>query len=167
MINLNWNFNPSIFSNIMVSLPADFLFPSWTWSHGSWIYNYLCHQCLSPLMLWGRISIRARCTTLCDKVCQRLATGRWFSPGPPVSSINKPDRHDIAEILLKVALNTIKTTKKLDLIKTGEATSTNVIIFGLTRSGFKIAIYRNRGGHANHYPTDAVKSDIGYSSGWQ
>jgi hypothetical protein len=22
--------------------------PSWTWSYGSWIYNYLCNQCLSP-----------------------------------------------------------------------------------------------------------------------
>ena len=38
--------------------------------------------------------------------CQRHATGRWFSPGTPVSSTNKTDRHDIAEILLKVALNT-------------------------------------------------------------
>ena len=28
-------------------------------------------------------------TTLCVKVCQRLATGWWFSPGTPVSSINK------------------------------------------------------------------------------
>jgi hypothetical protein len=24
---------------------------SWPWSHDSWIYNYLCNQCLSPLML--------------------------------------------------------------------------------------------------------------------
>ena len=32
----------------------------------------------------------------------------WFSPGTLVSSTNKNDRHDIAEILLKVALNTIK-----------------------------------------------------------
>jgi hypothetical protein len=31
-----------------------------------------------------------------------------FSPGIPVSSTNKTDRHDITEILLKVALNTIK-----------------------------------------------------------
>jgi hypothetical protein len=31
--------------------------PSWSWSYGSWIYNYLCSQCLSPLMLWVRISI--------------------------------------------------------------------------------------------------------------
>ena len=73
-------------------------------------YNYLCNQCLSPLMLWVRISIRARCTTLCDKVCQWLATGLWFSQGTPVSSTNKTDHHDIAEILLKVALNTIKQT---------------------------------------------------------
>jgi hypothetical protein len=36
----------------------------------------------------------------------------WFSPGPPVSSTNKTDRHDITEILLKVALNTIKQTNK-------------------------------------------------------
>ena len=24
--------------------------PSWSWSYGSWIYNYLCNQCLSPLI---------------------------------------------------------------------------------------------------------------------
>jgi len=23
--------------------------PWWSWSHGSWIYNYLCNRCLSPL----------------------------------------------------------------------------------------------------------------------
>jgi hypothetical protein len=32
----------------------------------------------------------------------------WFSP---VSSTNKTDHHDITEILLKVALNTINQTK--------------------------------------------------------
>jgi hypothetical protein len=56
----------------------------------------------------GWTPARARSTTLCDKVCQWLPTGRWFSSGPPVSSTNKTDRHDITEILLKVALNTIK-----------------------------------------------------------
>jgi len=45
-------------------------------------------------------------TTLCEKVCQRLATDRRFSPGTPVSSTNKTDHHNITEILLKVALNT-------------------------------------------------------------
>jgi hypothetical protein len=31
--------------------------PSWPCSYGSWIYNYLCNQYLSPLTLWVRISI--------------------------------------------------------------------------------------------------------------
>jgi hypothetical protein len=26
--------------------------PSWSWSYNSWISNYLCNQCLSPLMFW-------------------------------------------------------------------------------------------------------------------
>ena len=37
----------------------------------------------------------------------QLVAGRLFSPGTPVSSTNKTDPHDIPEILLKVALNTI------------------------------------------------------------
>jgi hypothetical protein len=36
-----------------------------------------------------------------------LAYGQWFSPGTPASSSTKTGRLDIAEILLKVALNTI------------------------------------------------------------
>ena len=47
-------------------------------------------------------------TTLCDKLCEWLVTGRWFSQSTSVSSTNKTDRHDITEILLKVALNKIK-----------------------------------------------------------
>jgi hypothetical protein len=63
--------------------------------------------------LWVQIPLRQGVldTTLCDKVCQSLSTGRCFSPGGPVSSTYKTDRHDITEILLKVALNTIKQTK--------------------------------------------------------
>ena len=79
-----------------------------SWSYDSWIYNYQCNQCLSPLKLWVRIPLD---TTLCDKVCQWLTTDRLFSPGTPVSYTNKTDSHDIAEILLKVALNTINQTK--------------------------------------------------------
>ena len=67
---------------------------------------YLCNLCLSPLTLWVRIPLRRSVldTTLCDKVCQWLVTGRWYSPGTPVSSTNKTEHHDIAEILLKGAL---------------------------------------------------------------
>jgi hypothetical protein len=65
-------------------------------------YCWLFNISLLPLILWIGISIRARCTILCDKVCQWLFTGRWFSL---VSSTNKTDCHDITEILLKVVLN--------------------------------------------------------------
>jgi hypothetical protein len=41
-----------------------------------------------------------------DKVYQLLASGGWFSPDTPASSTTKTGRHDIAEILLKVAFNT-------------------------------------------------------------
>jgi len=49
-----------------------------------------------------------------DKVYQFLAYGRWFSPGTPGSSTTKTGRHDIAEILLKVALNIINQSINLD-----------------------------------------------------
>jgi hypothetical protein len=46
-----------------------------------------------------------------------LAHGRWFSLGTPASSTTKTGRHDIAEILMKVALNTKNQIKiKSDLI---------------------------------------------------
>jgi hypothetical protein len=79
-------------------------------SYGSWIYNYgLCNQYISPLKLWIRVLLRrgVHDTTLYDKAWQRLATGLWISLGTLVSSTTKTDCHDIAEILLKVALNTI------------------------------------------------------------
>jgi hypothetical protein len=67
---------------------------------------YLCNQCLSPLRVWVWTPLRRGVldTTLCDKVCQWLAADLWFSPVP---SINKTDRHNITEILLKVALDTV------------------------------------------------------------
>jgi hypothetical protein len=43
-------------------------------------------------------------------VSDLLQVDRWFSQGPPVSFTNKTDRHNINEILLKVALNTITLT---------------------------------------------------------
>jgi hypothetical protein len=36
----------------------------------------------------------------------KFVSDLWFSPGTPVST-NKTDNHDIAEILLKVTLNTM------------------------------------------------------------
>ena len=83
---------------------------------GCWIYNYLWNQSLSPLLLWVRILLRRGVldTTFCDEVFPRLATGRWFFRvlwfPPPIKH-----SHDITEILLKVALNTI--TLSLSKIK--------------------------------------------------
>jgi hypothetical protein len=68
--------------------------------------------------MWVSSWVRARlcklqkwCTRLAaenDKVYQLLAHGRWFSPGIPASSATKTGCHDIAEILLKVALDQYK-----------------------------------------------------------
>ena len=63
-------------------------------------------------MVWVRVRLcrlQERCTRLAaasDKAHQLLAHGRWFSPGCPASSTTKTGRHNIAEILLKVALST-------------------------------------------------------------
>jgi hypothetical protein len=43
-----------------------------------------------------------------------LAHGRWFYLGTPASSTTKTGRHDIAEILLNVALNTINQIKSYE-----------------------------------------------------
>jgi hypothetical protein len=61
--------------------------------------------------------VQKGCTRLAaasDKVYQLLPHGRWFSPGTPASSTIKTGHHDIAEILLKVALNTkIKSNQNI------------------------------------------------------
>ena len=93
--------------------------------YGRWIYNYLCNQCLSPVRLWIWIPLRwgVLDTTLCDKDCQ------WFSP---VSSTNKTDHHDITEILLKVALNTINLThnmRNLIILKIMVSFKPNLLFF--------------------------------------
>jgi hypothetical protein len=62
----------------------------------------------TPLMLWVRIPLMARCTQY-NVMWQKLSVtcGGGFCPGTLGSSTNKTNYHDIAEILLKVALNTI------------------------------------------------------------
>jgi hypothetical protein len=42
-----------------------------------------------------------------------LAHGLWFSTDTPVSSTTKTGRHDIAEILLNVALSSINQIKSI------------------------------------------------------
>ena len=74
------------------------------------------HTSLSPIQRGfapGFVNYQKGCTRLAaasDKVYQLIAHGRWFSPGTPASSTTKTGRHDIAEILLTVALSTIYQT---------------------------------------------------------
>jgi hypothetical protein len=53
-------------------------------------------------------------TTLCDKVCQCFVTGQWFLR---ILSTNKIDRHDEAEILLKMALSTITLADVVPIVE--------------------------------------------------
>ena len=75
------------------------------------------HTSLSPIRRGfapGFVTYKNRCTRLAaasDKVYQLLAHGRWFSSGSPASSTTKTGRHDITEILLKVALKRQKSFK--------------------------------------------------------
>ena len=67
----------------------------------SWLLPITCYW----LFLWNLFSVKLESrswhvldTTLCDKVCQWLATGLWFSP---VSSTNRTGHHDITEIFFE------------------------------------------------------------------
>jgi hypothetical protein len=75
------------------------------------------HTSLSPIRRGfapGFVNYKKGCTWLpaaSDKVYQLLAHGQWFSPGTPASSTTKNSHHDIAEILLKVALKHQKSNQ--------------------------------------------------------
>ena len=104
----------------------------WSLSYGVWINNYLSNQRLSHLTLY---LIQHYVTSY-----QWPVTYRWFSPCTPVSSINKTDRHDIAEILLKVAFNTINQPSPFSCISfTPFLTRMNIthvhVLFQLSLSG--------------------------------
>jgi hypothetical protein len=59
-----------------------------------------------------------------------------------VSTTNKTDRHDVAEILLKVALIIIQPTNQPTkyCVLSGETANTNIILFDLTRTGIDYTI---------------------------
>ena len=84
--------------------------------------------------LWVRIPPRQGIldTTLCDKVCLWLVTCWWFSQGTSFLHQKKKDRHDITEILLKVAFNTITLTLSIMFLQ-GAVSINNYKYTGLTR----------------------------------
>jgi len=77
-------------------------------SYGSWIYNYLCNEWLLSLTLClVSSSARAELHSIQLYVINVVSVSdrSRFLLVTPVSSTNKTDRHNITEILLKVALN--------------------------------------------------------------
>ena len=97
----------------MFILSYSFLGPGWLNELGSWITLQLVQlTSLSPIrrgFVPSFVNYKKGCTGLTaasDKVYQLLAHGQWFSLGTPASSTTKTGPYDIAEILLKVALNT-------------------------------------------------------------
>jgi len=83
-----------------------------------WLDYLTNHISLPPIRRGfapGFVNYKKRCTRLAaasDTIYQLLAHGRWFSPCTPASSTTKTGRHDIAEILLKLVLNTNKNKNK-------------------------------------------------------
>jgi len=81
---------------------------SWSWSYDTWIYNLQLHVQSIPIITFVVSSnpIQAKITRYniiwqsLSVICDRSVVFTGYST-------NKTDRHDITEILLKVALNTI------------------------------------------------------------
>jgi hypothetical protein len=55
--------------------------------------------------------------------------GAWFSPGTPASSTTKIGRHDIAQILLKVALNTKTQIKSNQILIVANTNVDSLVVF--------------------------------------
>jgi hypothetical protein len=80
--------------SLVVGIPNNSYKPT---TNTAWLRARLCN-------------LQKGCTRLAatsDKVHQLLVHGRWFSPGTSASSTTKTGHRDIAEILLKMVLNTI------------------------------------------------------------
>ena len=73
--------------------------PSLSLSYMKLDFNYLCNQYLSPLALWVRISLIARCTRyniICDNDCQWLAAC-GFLRFPPIIKLTARYKWNIVE----------------------------------------------------------------------
>ena len=103
-----------------------------------------------------------------------LAHGQWFSPGTPASSTTKTGRHDIAKILLKVALNTKHQIKSnQDRLKYTRNTNRYYLSCVIARLNFvqislpmfvNISIFKiSLDSPCTYYHTDLYKSWFFYS----
>ena len=96
----------------------------------------------------GFVNYKKGCIRLAaasDKVYQLLAHGWWFSSGTPASSTTKTSHHDIAEILLEVALNTKNQIKSFNCLMcyldyTGQQSDFNSSCLNMTIQTFGWAL---------------------------
>jgi hypothetical protein len=88
---------------IIFSLKIHLFLPWYSWKIAELVLNN--KHSLVKLRVWIQWSVLN--TTLHDKVCQWLVLDQRFNLGTTVSSTNKTDFHDITELFLKVALNSI------------------------------------------------------------
>jgi hypothetical protein len=119
MTNLWIQWRIFLYSQNATTLMIPWFFISW-YHHFiddiSWYHHFI--DDIRP----GFVNYKKECTLLAAASdTDLLAHGRWFSPGTPASSTTKTGRHDIAEILLKVALKypppPKKKKKKIILLK--------------------------------------------------
>ena len=104
-------------------------------------------------------------TTLQHYVCQGLAAGRLFSPGTPISSTNKTNRHDITEILLKMAPNTINQWYRVHKAKGRNQTyncsgETLVIHLGVNLATVRYWLWRRLSNKENTYDIHIIYNII-------
>ena len=77
-----------------------------SWSYGIWIYNYLCNLPITTNIV-SLTPVHGEVYSIQHYVIKFVSDLRQvdgFLLGTPVTSINKTDRHDTTEILLKVVL---------------------------------------------------------------
>ena len=102
------------------------------------------HTSLSPIrrgFVPSFVNYKKGCTRLAaasDKVYQLLAQGRWFSPA---SSTTKTGCHDIAEILLKVALKHQKKSINQSINQSFDYYILSVLL-RITASDYPFAIFK-------------------------
>jgi trehalose/maltose hydrolase-like predicted phosphorylase len=106
----------------------------------------------------GFVYYKQRCTRLAaasDKVYQLLVNGRWISLGTPASSTTKTGRHDVAEILLKMVLN----TKYQNIVASDQLTTASLFlkaviyvdcVYHTASQSIRVAIFHLR--HCKLYP---------------
>jgi hypothetical protein len=99
-------------------------------------------------------------------------SGWWFSTGPLASSTNKTDCHDMTEILLKVALNTMKPTTLYDSPTSGEPAMlidlvVGFMVFNATFNNISVISWQSvllveetRGPGENHRPVASHQMSV-------